>query len=140
MKFREASRFADDRDIVLVGYRGLDGSVRLDCPEVAAAVKHATDLLGEQHFRAYGDAYRACARRLAGGGVDLTSYGLPQQVDDLEAARSALGYEKIDLLSQSAGTRTALIYAWRYPESIRRSVMIGVNPPGHFLYDAQTID
>jgi pimeloyl-ACP methyl ester carboxylesterase len=33
-----------------------------------------------------------------------------------------------------------MIYAWRYPESIHRSVMIGVNPPGHFLWDTQTFD
>ena len=52
----------------------------------------------------------------------------------------ALGYDRIDLLSESAGTRTAMIYSWRYPESIHRSVMIGVNPPGHFLWDAQTTD
>ena len=26
-----------------------------------------------------------------------------------------------------------MIYAWRYPKSIHRSVMIGVNPPGNFL-------
>ena len=63
-----------------------------------------------------------------------------QQVDDLEAARVALGYDRIDLLSESAGTRTAMIYAWRYPESIHRSVMIGVNPPGHFMWDPKTTD
>src|SRR5688572_24289962 len=34
LDFANASRFADDRDVVLVGYRGVDGSVRLDCPEV----------------------------------------------------------------------------------------------------------
>jgi hypothetical protein len=34
MDFSNASRFADDHDVVLVGYRGVDGSVRLDCPEV----------------------------------------------------------------------------------------------------------
>src|SRR4029453_3295573 len=44
----------------------------------------------------------------------------------------------IDLLSESVGTRTAMIYAWRYPESIHRSVMMSVNPPGHFLWDPKT--
>ena len=58
----------------------------------------------------------------------------------MEAAREALGYERIDLLSESAGTRTALIYAWRHPQRIHRSVMVGVNPPGHFLWDRQTTD
>src|SRR5215211_3221929 len=46
MEFREASRFADDRDVVLVGYRGMDGSSVLDCPEVESALKRSTDLLG----------------------------------------------------------------------------------------------
>ena len=140
MKFSRASRFADTHDVVLVGYRGVDGSVRLDCPEVESALAHSTDVLGEKSFRAYADAFRSCANRLTDDGVDLAGYGVVQQVDDLEAARTALGYGRIDLLSESAGTRTAMIYAWRYPESIHRSVMIGVNPPGNFLWDAKTTD
>lgn len=140
MSFTQASRYAQNRDVVLVGYRGVDGSVRLDCPEVTSALSHSTDLLSEQSFRAQGDALRSCARRLEGEGVDLVGYGLVPEVDDLEAARVALGYDRINLLSQSAGTRTALVYTWRYPESIHRSVMVGVNPPGHFLWDAKTMD
>jgi len=140
MKFGKASRFADNHDVVLVGYRGLDGSVRLDCPEVESALKHSTDFLGEKSLRAYGEGFRSCAHRLTDDGVDLAAYGLTQQVDDLEAARRALGYKRIDLLSESAGTRTAMIYSWRYPTSINRSVMIAVNPPGNFLWDAKTTD
>src|SRR6266487_3603134 len=140
MEFSKASRFASRGDVVLVGYRGVDGSTRLDCPEVEAALKHSTDFLAEKSFRAYGDGLRSCAHRLTEDGVDLAGFGLAQQVDDLEAARIALGYKRIDLLSESAGTRTAMIYSWRYPRSIRRSVMIGVNPPGHFLWEAKTTD
>jgi pimeloyl-ACP methyl ester carboxylesterase len=140
MTFSNASRFADDHDVVLVGYRGADGSSVLDCPEVESALKHSTDFLGEKSFDAYADAFRSCADRLTSDGVDLAGYTIQQQIDDLEAARKALGYDRIDLLSESAGTRTALIYSWRYPKSIRRSVMIGVNPPGHFLWDAKTTD
>ena len=140
MQFTKASRFADYHDVVLVGYRGVDGSSRLDCPEVESAVGHSNDILAEKSMRAYGNALRACADRLTGDGIDLAGYGLAQQVDDLEAARKALGYDRIDLVSESAGTRTALIYSWRYPKSIHRSVMIGANPPGHFVWDAKTTD
>ena len=140
MEFRKASRFAANRDVVLVGYRGMDGSSVLDCPEVESALKRSTDFLGEKSFRERGDALRACANRLADEGVDLAGYSLPQRVDDLEAVRKALGYGRIDLLSESLGTRIAMIYAWRYPKSIHRSVMLGVNPPGHFLWDEQTTD
>ena len=45
MTFPEASRFADEHDVVLVGYRGMDGSAVLDCPEVESAMKRSTDLL-----------------------------------------------------------------------------------------------
>ena len=140
MDFKFANRYTDDRDFVLVGYRGIDGSVRLDCPEVESALKRSTDVLSDEFFRAYGDGHRSCADRLTDDGVDLASYGLVQQIDDLETARVALGYDQINLLSESAGTRTAMIYAWRYPESIHRSVMVAVNPPGNFLLDADTTD
>jgi pimeloyl-ACP methyl ester carboxylesterase len=137
-KFTGASRFADKRDVVLVGYRGVDGSTKLDCPEVTSAREQARDFLTEKSFRADAAAFKACATRLQDAGVDLVGYTLPERVDDLDAARRALSYERIDLLSESTGTRTAMIYAWRYPKSIHRSVMIGVNPPGAFLWDAKT--
>jgi len=50
--------------------------------------------------------------------VDLAGYTPVEVVDDVEAARLALGYEKINLFSISYGTRLAMIYAWRYPESM----------------------
>jgi pimeloyl-ACP methyl ester carboxylesterase len=138
MEFPDASRFTAKHDVVLVGYRGVDGSTRLDCPEVSSAMEHSGDLLGEQSYRAVAGAYRSCADRLRSDGVDLAGYSIPETVDDLEAARRALGYHRIDLVSESAGTRVAMIYAWRYPKSIHRSAMIGVNPPGNFLWDAKT--
>jgi len=138
MSFPDASRFADRHDVVLVGFRGVDGSSKLDCREVTSARKGAGGFLTEKAYRADAAAFRACARRLQDDGFDLAGYTLPERVDDLDAARRALGYDRIDLLSESAGTRTALIYAWRYPKRIHRSVLIGVNPPGRFLWDAKT--
>ena len=123
---------------MLVGYRGVEGSSKLDCPEVTSAREQARGFLTEKAMRADAAALKDCAERLQDDGVDLAGYTLPQRVDDLDAVRRALGYERVDLLSESAGTRTAMIYAWRYPQRIHRSVMIGVNPPGHFLWDAKT--
>ncbi len=53
MHFKKASRIADHHDVVLVGYRGVDGSVRLDCPEVESALKRSVDFLGQASYRAY---------------------------------------------------------------------------------------
>ncbi len=138
MAFEPASRFADTRDVVLVGYRGVDGSSKLDCPEVSSSLAHAREFLTEKSYRANEAAFKACASRLQNDGVDLAGYTLPERVDDLDAARRALGYKRVDLVSESLGTRLAMIYAWRYPRRVHRSVMIGVNPPGHFVWDAKT--
>jgi pimeloyl-ACP methyl ester carboxylesterase len=138
MQFESASRFANRHDVVLVGYRGVDGSSKLGCPEVISAREHSRDLLSDKTSRAVAAGFSACAHRLQQEGVDLGGYTLPERVDDLDAARRALGYKHVDLLSESAGTRTAMIYSWRYPQRIHRSVMIGVNPPGNFLWDAKT--
>lgn len=124
-KFTAMSRFANDRDVVLVGYRGIDSSVRLDCPEVVDSRESSADWLRASSLESDAAAFRACAERLREDGVDLAGYTVPQRVDDLELVRRKLGYGPIDLVSESFGTRLALIYAWRYPESIHRSVMVG---------------
>ncbi len=140
MVFTPASRLTEGHDVVLVGYRGVEGSSVLDCPEVVSALKSSADLVEEETFERSAEAFADCAQRLTDEGVDLDGYSLPQRVDDLEAVRVALGYERINLVSESVGTRTAMIYAWRYPEALHRSAMIAVNPPGHFLWDPETTD
>jgi pimeloyl-ACP methyl ester carboxylesterase len=125
---------------VLVGYRGVEGSSILDCPEVVSAMRKSPDFLARGSLRRQADGYRSCAARLRDKGVDLAGYTETQRVEDFEAARRALGYGQVDLISESAGTRTAMIYAWRHPESLQRSIMLGANPPGHFLWDSKTID
>ena len=140
MTFPQADRLAAQHDVVMVGYRGVDGSSVLNCPEVTAALENSADFLGKASLSAYSQAFAACAKRLERSGVDLAGYTLAEQAADIDAARVALGYKRIDLLSDSAGTRLAMIYAWRYPNSVDRSVMVGVNPPGNFLYSGAEID
>jgi hypothetical protein len=82
MQLPWANRFAEDRDVVLVGYRGVEGSSVLDCPEVESAVKHSTDILSKKFFDSYAAGFRACAARLTDEGVDLAGYSLAQRVDD----------------------------------------------------------
>jgi len=139
MTFPQASRLAAQHDVVMVGYRGVDGSSVLNCPEVTAALENS-DYLGKASLSAYSQAFASCAQRLERSGVDLAGYTLPEQADDIEAARVALGYQRIDLLSESAGTRLGMIFQWRYPNSVDRSVMVGVNPPGNYIYSGAEID
>ena len=119
MTFPQASRLAAQHDVVMVGYRGVDGSSVLNCPEVTAALENSADFLGKASLSAYSQAFASCAKRLERSGVDLAGYTLAEQADDIDAARVALGYQRIDLLSESAGTRLAMIYAVAVPEQCR---------------------
>ncbi len=140
MTFPQANRLVAQHDVVMVGYRGVDGSSVLNCPEVTAALQNSADYLAKASLRAYSQAFASCAQRLERSGVDLAGYTLEEQAGDIEAARVALGYQRIDLLSESAGTRLGMIYQWMYPKSVDRSVMVGVNPPGNFIYSGAEID
>ncbi len=138
--WEKAKIFLPDYDFVLVGYRGVDGSTTLDCPEVADALKTDGDPLGEESIRRIGRAWDASARRLTAQGVDLDGYTMLETIDDNESVREALRYEQINLLSESYGTRVAYLYSLKYPQRIHRSAMIAVNPPGRFVWDPEMVD
>lgn len=141
MGFSRMEGLIDNHDIVMVGYRGVDGSSVLDCPEVKQAAKGLNgDLLSEQSITNIGDSFSRCLSRLHDDGFDLDGYTIPEVVEDNEAARKGLGYGAVNLLSGSYGTRVAQIYAWMYPESIHRSIMISVNPPGHMVWEPSVLD
>lgn len=140
MAWRPREALLSNHDLVMVGYRGVDGSSVLACPEVARTLKGEGDVLSERTLRDIGGAWTRCASRLQGNGVDLDGYTMIDVVDDLEAARIALGYERVNLLGLSYGTRLAYLYALRHASSIARSAMIGVNPPGHMVWEAAAVD
>jgi pimeloyl-ACP methyl ester carboxylesterase len=96
--------------------------------------------LSDESLESYTVAGARCAGRLQDEGVDLAGYTLVETVDDNEDARVALGYERISLLGGSYGTRLEMIYEWMYPDSLHRVAMLAVNPPGHFVWDAEVID
>lgn len=132
----------EDHDFVMVGYRGVDGNVSLTCPELGRRIKShmGKDLFSEQARIEYAAATNQCAADLQQAGVDLSGYTIPGVIADMEAARKALGYEQVNLFSQSYGTRVAQIYAYMHPESLHRLVLISVNTPGRFIYDPAEID
>ncbi len=60
--------------------------------------------------------------------VEPTSYRCDRQVDDIEALRRHLRLDRLDLAGHSAGATLALLYAARYPEHVRRLVLITPSP------------
>ena len=140
MTFPAASRFADDHDVVLVGYRGVDGSsARLPRGRRRRSSSSRPPRARRRCVptRRRSGTARSASRTTASTSP-ATRFPSGSTTSRRRAARSATSASTS--LSESAGTRTAMIYAWRYPKRIHRSVMIGANPPGNFLWDARTTD
>jgi len=130
----------ENHDLIMVGYRGVDGSVSLSCPDVEEALSVEKNPLSAENIQKLGEAWYGCFQELEASGVDIDGYTVVDVVDDMEAARTALGYEKINLYGSSYGTRPAYIYSLRYPESVHRLFMFGVNPPGGFVFEPEMVD
>ena len=110
-----------ERDLLLVDQRGTGGSNALDCPAPGP-----DDPL-QAHFGEFlpPDEVRAC---LAMQDADVTQYTTPIAMDDLNEVREALGYDRLTLFGGSYGTRAALIYMRRHPETVRAVALKGVAP------------
>ena len=56
--------------------------------------------------------------------ADPATYRCDRQVDDVEALRDHLALDRFDLLGHSAGANLAVHYAVRYPERVRKLLLI----------------
>ncbi len=113
----------EERDIVFVSQRGTGGDNRLDC--LLATSDDNLQGYFDPLFNL--DNFRACLEELQKN-FDLTKYSTCLAADDLNDLRLALGYDKINLTGTSYGTRAALVYMRRHPETVRSAILNGVLP------------
>ncbi len=70
-------------------------------------------------------------------GTDLAAYNSLENAADIEALRTALGYDQINLYGVSYGTLLALHALRLYPGALRSVILDGVVPPQiNFLTEA----
>lgn len=130
----------DNHDIVMVGYRGIDGTVSLDADKIGEAFRIDSNAFSTAHIEKIGQAYKEELQRFESEGIDIACYNMIDVIDDMELARESLGYEKINLFGSSYGTRVTYLYSLRYPNSIHRIFNEAVNSPGRFVWDPEETD
>lgn len=111
-----------NRDIVMVDQRGTGSSHPLECPQVEGDALES-DAPEEEQVR----QLRVCLDNLD---ADPSLYTTDIAMQDLDEVRAVLGYEKINLLGVSYGTRAALMYLQLFPERVRSLVLDSVVPLG----------
>ncbi len=125
------------RDFVLFDQRGLgESEPSLHCYELTEVYYEelagviTADEVPDVTFGAQDD----CVERLEGAGINLAAYNSVASANDVEAIRLALGYEQLNPIGISYGTRLGQTYMRMYPDSVRSIVLDSVLPTGADLW------
>jgi pimeloyl-ACP methyl ester carboxylesterase len=102
------------RDLIVFDQRGTGESDPLDCP----ALHGDAGTLGQ--------LVEQCAQQI---GAARSGYSTAESVQDIDAIRQALGYEKLVLYGTSYGTKVALQYAQTFPTHVESLVLDSVVQP-----------
>lgn len=116
------SGVVEERDLVLIDQRGMGSSNPLDC-EIPDDM--AQDLPPDERDRVGRELLQSCLESLD---ADVTQYTQDIANQDIHDVLQALGYSQVNLYGVSWGTRSALLYAHRYPEQVRTVILDGMLP------------
>ncbi len=127
------------RDIVLVDQRGTGESNSLAC-ELDIPFDEQFNLTMAEAMEDQIDLLKKCLETWE---ADPSLYTTPIAMDDLNEVREVLGFDKINLVGISYGTRAGLVYLRRHEESVRSLVLDAVVPmtlpiPKNVAIDAQS--
>lgn len=137
--------FLAERDIVLVEQRGTRyAQPNLACEELDTLTYDnllvTLDPATSDELTV--EALHACYRRLTATGINPSAYNSIQNAHDMNLARQALGYEKINFYGVSYGTMLVQHYMRLYPEALRSVIIDAVVPLSrnflvYYPYNAQ---
>lgn len=114
------NRIRRNRDIVMIDQRGTGRSNKLQCDGPDEIDLNAEIDLDE--VRGY------AADCLAALDADPRMYTTTIAMGDYDRVRRAMGYEQINLLGISYGSRSAQVYLRQYPDRVRTAVLDSVVP------------
>ncbi len=123
----DLAKIRERRDLVFVDQRGTGGSNPLDCTLFKPS--DVSSYLGD-YFPL--EDVRQCRKQLELK-ADLTLYTTPIAMDDLDDVRGALGYDQINILGGSYGTRAAQVYLKHHQNHVRAVILHGVSPTNQFM-------
>lgn len=121
----------ETHDVILFDPRGVGQSQpALECPEVAAQTvqDYAQNLPIADEVDHNVAATLRCRDRLVGQGINLSAYTTAESAADVADISVALGYDTLNLLGVSYGTRWAQTVMRDHPESVRSVVLDSVVP------------
>jgi pimeloyl-ACP methyl ester carboxylesterase len=132
------TRLNTRRDVVFIDQRGTGLSAPLVCkPDAAERSASLADQMDDVKLAQRSARCRSELDTLPYGSKGGLSYfHTAIAMQDADAVRAALGYEQINIIGGSYGTRAGLEYMRQYPKHVRRAVLDGLAPPDMVLIDS----
>jgi pimeloyl-ACP methyl ester carboxylesterase len=129
----------ESRDVILVDQRGTGGSNPLPCRPLSDDLD---SLVGTFVAGRLTEADLIRCREELSQRADLRMYTTSIAAGDYDRVREALGYERVNVVGGSYGSRAALVYARHFPERVRSVVLRGggtteLRLPLHVARDVQ---
>lgn len=124
-------RLNNRRDIVLIDQRGTGKSAPLDCKDVDDPRAPLAQQMDVTQTAPRMQRCLQALQQLPYG--DLRQFTTTIAMQDADAVRQQLGYERIDVAGGSYGTRAVLEYLRAFPQHVRRAVIDSVAPPDMVL-------
>jgi pimeloyl-ACP methyl ester carboxylesterase len=124
---QDFAKVREQRDLVFVDQRGTGGSNPLNCvffnpSDLQSYLEHWNPL----------EQVKECRQQLEAN-ADLRLYVTSIAMDDLDDARAALGYKKINIYGGSYGTRAGQEYLKRHGKNVRAAILHGVSPTSQLM-------
>ena len=114
------NKIRKNRDIVMIDQRGTGGSNKLECKSEVEE-----DLNQEIDLELVRTETEKCLAELDG---DPRFYTTTIAMGDYNHVREAMGYDKINIMGVSYGTRSAQVYLRLFPETVRTVTLDSVVP------------
>ena len=123
--------------------RGVGFSGAIDCPDYGDLGYNILDdnLDFADIIQMTNDALLTCRERYVAEGINLAAYTSSENASDVADLVAALGYEQVNLLGISYGTRLGLTIMRDHPQIVRSAILDAVvpvqaNPDTEFLTNA----
>ncbi len=126
-------------DIIIIGYRGVDGSVKLDCPQIKKAILSESLSLDNSH-EVFANTLNSCISSLKEQGIDVNGYSIDAVIEDVNDVRRELGYNKISFLAFSYGTIVAQQFAQKHCNLTENMLLIGARPLNNMTIDGEIFE
>jgi pimeloyl-ACP methyl ester carboxylesterase len=123
--------FLGERDVIAFDQRGVGLSFpALDCKEITDLTYETLSehIAVDESVKLASDAITTCGTRLRNSGINLAAYNSAESAADVNDLRQVLGYDQLDLLGISYGTRLALTIMRDFPDAVRSSLIDSVVP------------